>query len=132
MANKKISFYVGEDEGQRHHAPVADGVKANGLIFLGALRGVDPATRKVPEDTEVEARRLFENMRVALEAGGATFADVVKVAVYMTNLQRDRPIFNQVWKDYFGDEPPARFAVQVMDMGGEPSKFLADVTAVQP
>ncbi|HLY67409.1 MAG TPA: RidA family protein [Chloroflexota bacterium] len=109
-------------------------MKAGGFIFLSAVRGVDPETGKPPEETEKQARLLFENMEHALHAAGATLQDVVKIAVYMMDLQGDRPVFNRVWQEHFGDEPPARFAVQVLDMGtaGDNSKFLADVTAVAP
>jgi hypothetical protein len=46
----------------------------------------------------------------------------------------DRDAFNKVWKETFGDQPPARFAVQVVDMGviGDKTKFLLDVTALAP
>lgn len=129
---KKEILYV--QEGHQHTSPIPQGVKAGGLIFLSAVRGVDPTTQKAVEDTEQQARMAFENVKRALAVAGAGLDDVVKIAVYMVNLQRDRPTFNQVWKDYFGDQPPARFAVQVADMGapGDHSKFLLDVTAVAP
>jgi len=127
---KKLIYVEG---GERHTSPIPEGVVANGLIFLAAVRGVDESG-KPPEDTERQARLLFDNMDHALQAAGATLQDVVKIAVYMMDLQRDRPIFNRVWQEQLGDEPPARFAVQVVDMGvaGDHSKFLADVTALAP
>jgi 2-iminobutanoate/2-iminopropanoate deaminase len=127
---KKLIYVEG---GQRHTSPIPEGVVAGGFIFLSAVRGVDE-TGQPPEDTERQARLLFENMERALNAAGATLDDVVKIAVYMMDLQRDRPIFNRVWQEQFGDDPPARFAVQVLDMGtaGDHSKFLADVTALAP
>jgi 2-iminobutanoate/2-iminopropanoate deaminase len=95
------------------------------------VRGVDPATQECPEDAEQQARFLFENMKLALAAAGSTLEDVVKIGVYMRSLQGDRPVFNRIWQEYFGDRPPARFAVQVGDLGTGPSnKFLADVTAL--
>ncbi|MGH2366284.1 MAG: RidA family protein [Chloroflexota bacterium] len=118
-------------DGRRHTSPIPEGVKAGGFVFLSAVRGLEAETAEVPEDAERQARLLFANVKAALAAAGATLDDVVKMAVYMMDLQRDRPIFNQVWKEHFGDSPPARFAVQVLDMGqpGDHSKFLADVTA---
>ena len=129
---RKEILYV--QEGHRHTSPIPQGVKANGFIFLSAVRGVDDTTQKPVADTEQQARLLFENMKRALAAGGATLQDVVKIAVYMMDLQGDRPIFNKIWAEYFGEDTPARFAVQVLDMGGKDdnSKFLADVTALAP
>jgi 2-iminobutanoate/2-iminopropanoate deaminase len=118
-------------EGQRHSSPIPEAVKAGGLVFLSAVRGVDPATQECPEDPEQQARFLFENMKLALAAAGSTIDDVVKIGVFMRNLQGDRPVFNKIWQEYFGDRPPARFAVQVGDLGtSHTNLFLADVTAL--
>ena len=133
MSARKQVIYL-EGEGQRHSSPIPEAVKAGGFVFLSAVRGVDPKTGKPAPDTNHQAQLIFENMKAALAAAGSTLQDVVKVAVYMMDLQGDRPVFNTVWKDYFGDEPPARFAVQVLDMGttDDGSRFLADVTALAP
>jgi 2-iminobutanoate/2-iminopropanoate deaminase len=119
-------------EGHMHTSPIPQGIKAGGFIFLSALRGIDPVTQVPVKGTEEQIRRLFENMKLVLKAAGATLDDVVKIAVYMRDLQGGRPIFNKVWAEYFPKDPPARFAVQVMDMGGpnDGSMFLADVTAL--
>ena len=129
---KKELIYV--REGHRHTSPVPQGVKANGFIFLSALRGVDDVTQKPPEDFEEQIKLLFLNMKRALAAAGATLDDVVRVAIYMTELQKGRPILNKYWAENFGDNPPARFAVEVTDMGtpGDASKILAEVVAIAP
>ena len=129
---KKEILYL--KEGHLHTSPIPQGVKAGGFIFLSAVRGVDPETQKAKEDMEAQIRQAFENAKLALAAGGATLQDVVKIAVYMTDLQGVRPTFNKIWAEYFGDQPPARFAVQVADMGGpnDASKVLMDITALAP
>lgn len=133
VSSNRKSLIPGED-GQTLRGGNCHGVKAGGFIFLSAVRGTEPGGRSVPQDTAQQARQLFENMKSTLAYAGAGMEDVVKVAVYMVDLERDRPVFNKAWKEYFGDEPPARFAVQVADLGnaGDGSKFLADVTALAP
>jgi 2-iminobutanoate/2-iminopropanoate deaminase len=130
-ARKKVIFL---GEGHRHSSPIPEAIVAGGFVFLSAVRGVDPSTGKPAADVEKQAQLLFQNMKLALNAAGAELADVVKIAVYMMDLQGDRPVFNRVWAEHFGDEPPARFAVQVLDMGttDDGSRFLADVTALAP
>lgn len=125
---------VTSSEGQQHKAGTPAGVRAGNLVFLSAVRGVDPATQVVVDGAEAQARQAFENVRVALAAAGGALTDVVKVGVFMSNLQRDRPVFNKVWHEYFPERSPARFAVQVTDMGakGDDTLFLLDVTAVLP
>jgi 2-iminobutanoate/2-iminopropanoate deaminase len=126
--------YVHTTSSQQHLSPIPQGLVAGGLVFLSALRGVEPETNKVPDDPETQIRQLFANLGNTLAAAGCMAGDVVKVGVYMTNLQQDRKIFNKVWTEYFGDETPARFAVQVSDMGGpgDATRVLADVVALAP
>jgi 2-iminobutanoate/2-iminopropanoate deaminase len=110
------------------------GVRAGDFIYLGAVRGTLPNSRELPTDAKEQARQLFANMQETLAAANAKMEDIVRIGMYMTDLEGDRPAFNEVWKEYFGDEPPARFAVQVELIGnpGDGSKFLADVVAYAP
>ncbi|MGA2394718.1 MAG: RidA family protein [Candidatus Lustribacter sp.] len=110
------------------------GVKAGGFLFLSAVRGTLPNDGGIPPDLEEQARQLFRNVEATLKQNGATMADVVKVAAYMLDLEKDRPVFNKAWKEFFGDQPPARFAVQVSGLGnpGDGSRFLLDVIALAP
>lgn len=121
-------------QGQRHTSPIPQGVTGGGFAFLSAIRGIESDTQKVPEDAEQQARNAFAVLAETLKSFGATLSDVVRIGVYMKDLQGDRPVFNRVWKETFGDDPPARFAVQVQDMGGpgDHSKFLLDVIAKVP
>ena len=131
MAKKYIIYLK---EGHLHTSPIPQGVKAGGFIFLSALRGVVDGTTKPPEDLDEQVAALFVNMRHALEAAGATLDDVVRVAIYMTELQEGRKVLNKHWAENFGDNTPSRFAVEVTDMGGpgDNSKVLAEVIAIVP
>ena len=129
---RKEVFYV--EQGQKHTSPIPEGVKAGGFIFLSAIRGVDPKTSRVEtDDPEEQARKAFDVVKATLQAMGATMDDVVKIAVFMKDMS-DRTAFNKVWAEVFPKDPPARYAVQVMDMGapGDKSRFLLDVTALAP
>jgi 2-iminobutanoate/2-iminopropanoate deaminase len=131
MATKEV-FFV--QDAQRHTSPIPEGVKAGPFIYLSAIRGIDPATQRVEsDDPEVQSRQIFKVVERTLAAAGATLQDVVKVAVFMKNLD-DRTAFNKVWAEVWPTDPPARFAVQVYDMGGpgDKSKILVDVTALAP
>jgi 2-iminobutanoate/2-iminopropanoate deaminase len=120
--------------GQKHKSPIPQGVVANGFIFLSAIRGVDAETQKVIPDVEEQARQCFRVLSATLEEAGASLADVVQIAVYMKHLQKSRPVFNRVWEEVFGSEPPARFAAEVSDIGadGDATEFLLSVTAAVP
>jgi len=129
---RKEVFYA--QGSHAHSSPIPEGVKAGGFVFLSALRGVDPKTQRVEaDDMEGQARQLFENAKTTLAAAGAGLGDIVKVAVYVTDVS-ERAAFNKVWAEYFPQDPPARFLVQVLDMGvpGDKSKVLCDITALAP
>ena len=70
---------------------------AGGWIYVSALFGVDPVTRTLPADARAEAEQLFTNLVAILAAGDAALTSVVRVGIFMRDLQRDRPVFNEVW-----------------------------------
>jgi len=100
-----------------HTGPVPQAVEAGGWIYVSALFGADPKTGRIPQDARAEAERMFANLEAILAAAGAGLTDVVKVGIFMKQLQRTRPIFNEVWGERFGEHRPARCAVQAGDFG---------------
>ena len=119
------------DGAPAHTGPVPQAVEVDGWIFVSALFGVDPTTGRRPEGAEAEAEQLFANLAAILNAAGAGLCDVVRVGIFTTHLQRDRPAFNEVWKRTFGEHRPARSAVEVSAFGrpGEGPRFMVEVTA---
>ena len=101
------------------HAPkpvaaYAQAVRAGQLLFLSGQIGIDPATGElVKGGLEAETRRVLENLRAVLAAGGASFADVVKATVYLADMN-DFSVFNAVYVEYFEADPPARATVGVV------------------
>ncbi len=93
--------------------PYSQGVAAAGLVFTAGQIGLDPATGKfVPGGVVEQARRALDNARAVVEAGGATLADVVKVTVFLTDMG-DFAAFNEVYREFFTADFPARSAVGV-------------------
>jgi 2-iminobutanoate/2-iminopropanoate deaminase len=119
------------DGAPAHTGPVPQAVEVDGWVFVSALFGVDPKTGQRPETAEAEAEQLFANLNAILGAAGAGLSDVVRVGIFTTHLQRDRPALNAVWKSTFGDHRPARSAVEVSAFGrpGEGPRFMVEVTA---
>ena len=114
-----------------HTGPVPQAVEAGGWIYVSALFGADPATHEIPADARAEAEQLFANLAAILAAAGAALTDVVRVGIVMRALQRDRPVFNQVWAERFGGHRPARSAIEASDFGrtGENARFMVEATA---
>ena len=122
------------DGAPAHTGPVPQAVEVDGWIFVSALFGTDPATGKRPDAAEAEAERLFANLEAILGAAGAGLCDVVRIGIFTTHLQRDRPALNEVWKRVFGAHRPARSAVEVTAFGrpGEGPRFMIEATARVP
>ena len=118
-------------EAPAHTGPVPQAVEAGGWIYVSALFGADPTTHAIPADARDEAVQLFGNLAAILDAAGAGLTDVVRVGIVMRELQRDRPVFNQVWAQQFGEHRPARSAIEASDFGrkGENARFMVEVTA---
>ena len=114
-----------------HTGPVPQAVEAGGWVFVSALFGADPATHAIPADAREEAEQLFANLTAILTAAGARLSDVVRVGIVMRALQRDRPVFNQVWAEQFGEHRPARSAIEAADFGrtGGNASFMVEVVA---
>lgn len=121
-------------EAPAHNGPVPQAVEVDGWVFVSALFGIDPKTGQRPETVEAEAEQLFANLEAILRSAGGGLGNVVRVGIFATDLQRDRPVLNQVWKRAFGDHRPARSAVEVTAFGrpGDGVRFMVEVTARQP
>jgi 2-iminobutanoate/2-iminopropanoate deaminase len=114
-----------------HTGPVPQAVESGGWVYVSALFGTDPSTGELPGNARDEAERVFANLTAILEAADASLTDVVRVGIYMKDLQRDRPVFNEVWRSHFGDHRPARSAVEVSDFGRprEAVHFMVEAVA---
>ena len=119
------------DAAPAHTGPVPQAVESGGWIYVSALFGVEPATGRFPDDARGEAEQLFANLAAILAAAGAGLTDVVRAGIFMKELQRDRPAFNEVWRAVFGDHRPARSAVQAGDFGRprDRVRYMMDVVA---
>ena len=100
------------------HAPAAIGpysqaVRAGDTVYCSGQIPLDPATGELVEgDIAIQARRAFDNLRAVCEAAGASFEDVVRVGLYLTNLGQFAAV-NAVMAEYFQSPYPARSTIEV-------------------
>jgi 2-iminobutanoate/2-iminopropanoate deaminase len=66
-------------------------------------------------DIKAQTRRVFENVRKIVEAGGGTMDDVVKLTVFVTDV-RFREAYGEVRTEFFGPNPPASTLVQISNL----------------
>jgi 2-iminobutanoate/2-iminopropanoate deaminase len=109
-----------------------DAVQAGELLFVSGIVPVDQQRMLVGgSDVVAQARCVFENLRQVLAAAGCTFADVVKVAVFLTDIA-DRPLVNPVRQEVFGDTRPASTLVEVPALVIPGAKIEVECVALIP
>ena len=83
--------------------------KADKFIFISSLSPIDPVTHKLSDDTDQQVRQVFENLQTKVKELGAKMNDVVKVTVYMDDMDTVFPLVDKWMSVYFTEEPyPAR------------------------
>ena len=93
--------------------PYSQAISSNGLIFCSGQAALDPVTGELQDGSVADETRLcMQNLTAVLDAAGATWADVLKVNVYLTDIDRFAE-FNEVYADFLDAEPPARATVGV-------------------
>ncbi len=96
--------------------PYSHAVVANGFVFISGQGPVNPETGIAPNAFTDQVRQTFKNVQTILEAAGAGLEDVVKVNAYVTDLTRFAE-FNEVYKEFFQQDPPARTTVATALLG---------------
>ncbi|MCU0423449.1 MAG: RidA family protein [Bacteroidia bacterium] len=95
------------------------------LLFLSGVGPREKGTKKIPGveldekgeiisyDIEKQCRSVFNNVKLILEASGSKWENIVDVTVFLTNMKDDFPIYNQLWAEYFSENPPCRTTLEI-------------------
>jgi len=104
---------VTTDRGPKAIGPYSQAVRANGFVFLSGQIPLDPMTQQVVEgNASVQTERVLENLKGVVEAAGSSMQRVVKVTVFLADMN-DFAAVNEVYSRYFVTHPPARSTVEV-------------------
>jgi reactive intermediate/imine deaminase len=88
--------------------PLSMAVRWDDLLFVSGIAPVDFSTGKsVKGDITAQARKALDNLKLVLEAGGSSLANVLKATIYATSAEHYAAI-NAVYAEYFPVDPPAR------------------------
>ena len=91
--------------------PFSQAVRVDDLLFLSGQLGSRPGTSELVEGgVEAEARQTMENIKAVLTANGLGMERVAKCTLFLQDIN-DWPAVNDVYKTYFGENPPARSAL---------------------
>ena len=109
-----------------------DAVLAGGFLHVSGIVAVDgEGTLVGGEDVVAQTRQVFANMRAVLAAGGCGFEDVVKVTIFLTDID-DRPLINPLRQEFFGATRPASTLVEVPRLAVDGAKVEIECVALVP
>jgi reactive intermediate/imine deaminase len=109
-----------------------DAVRAGGFLYVSGVVAVDADGQIVGGgDVVAQTRQVFENIRAILTAGGCGFADVVKVTIFLTDID-DRPLINPVRQAIFAETRPASTLVEVPRLAVDGAKVEIECVALVP
>jgi len=121
---------IATNEAPRAIGPYSQGVRAGGWLFASGQIALDPRTQEVVAGgIREQAEQVFANLKAILEAGGSSFAQVVKATVYLKNFD-DFAAMNAVYGEHLaaaGQTPPARTTVEVSRL---PKDVLVEIDVV--
>ncbi len=109
MADKRI-FYSDEAPGPK--GPYSQAVIYNGLLYISGQVPLDPETGLMVRATiEEETDVVMNNIRTIVIGAGARMEDILKITCYLADID-DYVRFNDAYKKYFPQDPPARTMLQ--------------------
>ena len=93
--------------------PYSPAIRAGNLLFLSGQIPINPADGSlVSGDIAAQTEQVLRNLSALLRAAGATFANVVRTSVFLTDMN-EFAAMNAVYAKYASGPPPARSTVQV-------------------
>jgi len=98
--------------------PYSQGILTKDFLYVSG-QGAKDAKGEIAATQELQLRQVFENVKTIVEAAGLSMQHVVYTQVYLTEAADEGPL-NQVWKEYFPKQPPARSTIGVAKLPGTP------------
>lgn len=91
----------------------SNAVKSCGLVYTSGQLPIDPSSGEIIKGDIVKATwQVMENVKTILEEAGTNISEVIKITIYLTDLNEFDTV-NEVYKEYFVYDPPARSCIQV-------------------
>ena len=102
--------------------------KVGNLLFLSGIGPRNPENNSIPGleldaagnilkyDIEAECHAVFANVKAVLEASGSNWANIIDVTVFLTNMKKDFPLYNNIYGEYFRDVQACRTTVEVKSL----------------
>lgn len=104
------------DDAPKAVGPYSQAVQTGTMIFCSGQIGLTPAGLLAGDTVEEQTKQVLQNLDAVLKAAGATFANVVKTTVYITDVASFAQV-NEIYAEYFKEgTKPARATVGVKEL----------------
>lgn len=102
--------------------------RVGNLLFLSGVGPRQYGTKKIPGveldangniesyDIAKQCHSVFKNVRLILEEAGSSWGELVDVTVYLTNMEDDFKIYNELYAEYFKDNQPCRTTIEISSL----------------
>ncbi len=111
--NRGMKKIISTSEAPAAIGPYSQAVRVGSTIYCAGQIPLDPKSGQIVSgDMAAQTRRVLDNIAAVLKAEGATFENVVKTTIFLTDLG-DFQTVNEIYGSYFKQQPPARSTVQV-------------------
>lgn len=114
------------DKSPQAIGPYSQGIQAGNLVFTSGQLPLNPATGELEGDIRKATQQALENVKNILESAGTSMDKVVKVVVFLRDMN-DFAAMNEVYGSFFLTNPPARSAVQVARL---PKDAIIEIEAI--
>lgn len=99
--------------------------RVGNLLFLSGVGPRSRGSKEIPGvtlnekneivsyDIAAQCHSVFQNIKYILEDSGSSWDKIVDVTVFLTNMKDDFKIYNELWAQYFKENPPCRTTIEI-------------------
>tara|TARA_B100001778_G_scaffold247782_1_gene207966 strand:+ start:657 stop:1037 length:381 start_codon:yes stop_codon:yes gene_type:complete len=95
--------------------PYSQAIRGGNIVFLSGQIPLNPNTMEIVDGIEAQIKQVFENLSHVIKEADASFDDVAKLNIYLTDLS-NFGLVNEIMKTYFSEPFPARAAIGVASL----------------
>lgn len=118
---------ISTDKAPKAMGPYSQAVEVDGTLYVAGQVPINPETMKVVDGgIQEQTLRVMKNIEAILHAAGYDFLNVVKCTCLLSDINNFKAM-NEVYGQYFSENPPARAAFAVKDL---PLGVLVEIEAI--
>lgn len=101
----------------------------HGIAYISCIQGFRPGSLEIPSDPYEQSKQVLHNLKIAVEKAGSNMSHVLKLTIFMTNMQEFQRI-NDAVNEFFPENPPARSSIAVAELPKNAKVVMEAIAAV--